>query len=426
MLLQSDPMEDILLIFDVISIVVVIVTVIVSARMAARYKTNTLIFFFLTWLIFIIYAAGEVLEYMLLSPLYLKINNSFILSTFFITWMLFLDFVMLDRISWQKMCIAGAVTAFLVTFMWIPKPSVFKIEIIENASGIQEMAITKGEDLFYMVTNLVLVILLLFYFYWTTLTFIKSPKQMKKSTVILFMSGFLGILATILVFLGDFLAITSIAPDLKAILQAIASLCQVFSLLIATIIIYKNPKITHLLPYKVQYLIVTDKAGTPFYDHRWVNPIDDPSIPEDEKQRRLIKKENEKILFAGLLTALDTITKNTMKSGDIREIQLRNGVFLMNTWLYTINVGLLASKTSKGLRESLDQFTAKFEDVFSSVLRDENGNPTRVPKNLTIFEEADDLVSQAFPNIPYYDEKEEIQINVADDITKEALKNFQN
>lgn len=238
------------------------------------------------------------------------------------------------------------------------------------------------------------------FFWWSLKSFKQAPGEMRRPAMLLFISGILGLVLCVLTILN------SIMPGLSYEFgfDMIGGLMQFASIIILIAVIWKWPKIMHLLPYKVFYLIVTDKSGTPFFDHWWVRRSDGKDLGEEEQARILNEREDKKILFAGLLTALDTITKNTMKRGDIRELQLRDGVFLMNTWLHTINVGLLASKYVRSIRDSLDTFTAKFEDVFSPILRDENGNPIKAPKDISLFKDADDLVEQSFSNVPYFDE----------------------
>ncbi|MBD3185977.1 hypothetical protein GF325_04030 [Candidatus Bathyarchaeota archaeon] len=384
--------EDILIdiIGSMVGGILFIVVTIIALRMVFQKRTKALLFFSLTWLFMAVYFIVESISVLTGNPITYKINYSVFLPLALVLWLVFLDYTQNDEIGWKKMSIAAGMFLSLIIFMWHPESDV----VFNDAAypNYWQWSPSILADWYYVLSNGCILILCTSVFLWTLVTFLKAPKTMRNQTTALFVAGILMLAAAILIFL-DVLMIVFIF--------------LLSSTFISTIVITKNPKITHILPYTCYRLIITSKGGTPYFQHNWS------------------EHEINTILLSGLFSAIGSMAKATLEElnvGTIKEVRLQNGVFLTETQYSPVNVGLLASKASVELKNSLAKFAKAFLDKYYTLLYNEDGFPVDIKKDPTeVFLKADmlELIEEHFSNIPSY-----IKSGISTDklLEKEAMR----
>ena len=146
---------------------------------------------------------------------------------------------------------------------------------------------------------------------------------------------------------------------------------------ILVIVLVRNPGLLYILPYRVHRLtVIHRKIGISIYDHQFSSS----DIDED--------------LLAGLLNALEQMSVEVLKHGELEEIKLTQGILIF-VKSEKITVGLITSKSSTHLRDSLNKFAMAFEARFNQLL--DMGAP-----DLNEFNSAIELIDFYFGNIPSY------------------------
>ena len=157
------------------------------------------------------------------------------------------------------------------------------------------------------------------------------------------------------------------------VLFADISLC--IGMIITIYIMIKDPKILYILPFKAYSIVVVHStAGFPLFYHNWSEPF----INQD--------------LFTCVLSATERMTTEVLMKGRINSINLEQGVLILEKRTNII-VGLLASKTSKFLKDCLIDFSEQFENRFEAKL-------TEAPNELHSFDSAMELIDKTFAYIP--------------------------
>nr|MDO8086467.1 hypothetical protein [Candidatus Sigynarchaeum springense] len=142
-----------------------------------------------------------------------------------------------------------------------------------------------------------------------------------------------------------------------------------------TIAFARQPKLAYVLPFKAYRLTVFDTTGgTPVYNHNW-----QPS-----------REQVDETLFSGMLQGVGAILNESLNQGNVREILLDKGtMILQRSQAKNIAFVLVASKTSRTLRDGLQLFAERFYARFKGDLVD--------PINKAAFEPASALVAECFP-----------------------------
>ncbi|MEJ2250000.1 MAG: hypothetical protein P8Y97_10110 [Candidatus Lokiarchaeota archaeon] len=153
------------------------------------------------------------------------------------------------------------------------------------------------------------------------------------------------------------------------------NLSSAVSLIIVFVTIRNNTKLLYVLPYVVYRIIVRDQKGNPLYDHDW----SDLNISET--------------IFTGFLNAIETMSEEVINVGGILDINLNKGILIINRSKY-ITVGLVASKSSKLLRDCVVNFSHDFESKFKRLLKKDI-------IDMKAYYSAYDLINKYFSNIPY-------------------------
>jgi hypothetical protein len=148
---------------------------------------------------------------------------------------------------------------------------------------------------------------------------------------------------------------------------------------ITIIVIRKEPKIIHVLPFKAYRLVVFEtKGGIGLFSHDWADI-----------------KEVEKGFFSMMFQAVGSVLNEILNKGNVRDIHLDEAVLLVqHDKNYPIASVLITSKSSKSLRDSLknfhDQFISQFSTHFDAF------------HNLNKFRDAQKIVKQVFGYVPFY------------------------
>jgi hypothetical protein len=368
----------------------------IGFSLAIKKGGRVLWFFSLSWLFDALYLIVDSFALIFQNVIYFKLAFSVFVSLQFMFFMAFLEYAQNDQLGWKKMGVGVAVAVALILWMWHPADQV-ELVVTQSSSGpIFDYYITY-KIFFTALSDGYLLILSIFYFYWTTVTFRAVPQSMKKHGSGLLVAGVLFFLSGALLVMSDFglgepnaFGTTTGSVAFATISGLLIYLALIVAAVISVFVIYKAPTIIHLLPYKAYRLIITSKNGTPYMEHVWS------------------QHEVNSVLLAGLFSALGSMAKATLtelNTGSITEIRLQNAVFLTETQFSPVNIGLLASKSSKDLRENLGKFAESFVKKYYNILYDKDGFPVELRQDpADVFKDADmnPLVQEYFANIPSF------------------------
>ncbi len=237
--------------------------------------------------------------------------------------------------------------------------------------GLQPEAIQMDKDIqiygwygsFRILVNLFYFIIPLYLLYWGYRTWRNSPFTLKKDTLIFFIGLIILSMGVIL-----FMFLVLINPLL--IIAVNISILIGFSII--SFIIAREPKILHILPFQIFRIIVKNRDGQPIYDYNW----SDYDISE--------------IIFTEFLNAIQMISEEIMNIGGVLDIKLEEGILHLNDSKY-ITVGIVTSRSSKSLRESLIDFTDEFENKYERLLK-------KTCIDMNEYKSAYVLIKKHFPN----------------------------
>ena len=248
-----------------------------------------------------------------------------------------------------------------VLFLYIGiQPGAVEIETQAGYIGVRWMGL-------FSTLGMTLAGITLFYlFYWGIKTWINAPFLIKKEASIFFF-GILFVFPCgfIFYFLYSFDPIYIIFSDLSIV---IGGIIVIFSVL-------KEPKLLYILPFTIHRIVVKDRIGDPLYDHDW----SETNISET--------------IFTGFLNAVQLMSEEVMHIGGLLDINLEDGILILKE-SKNITVGLVASKTSKLLRDSVIKFTDDFETKFERELKNS-------VKDMAQYDGAFELIEKYFSNFPY-------------------------
>jgi len=219
---------------------------------------------------------------------------------------------------------------------------------------------------FGFVCDLSTLVFMLLTFYWGFQTYINAPFLIKREAFIFLIGA--NIFAPISVISYLLLSLNPVFVLISNILFIVSLSCMIY-------VIIKEPKVLYILPFNVHRLLVKDKGGFPLFDHDW-----------SESQ------VNETI-FTGFINAVQLMSEEVMNIGGLLDINLREGILILHESQY-ISVGLVASKSSKLLRDSLVNFSKDFEMKFKRQLKKKSNS-------LSNYEDAIELIEKHFSNFPY-------------------------
>ncbi|HMF33227.1 MAG TPA: hypothetical protein VKK79_17510 [Candidatus Lokiarchaeia archaeon] len=139
-------------------------------------------------------------------------------------------------------------------------------------------------------------------------------------------------------------------------------------------------ELAFVLPFKVSHLtVLSTKSGVPLFTHAWTK--DEDRINDT--------------LFSGMLQGISGILNEAVHKGNVRQIELDQGVLLVQrSDQYPVACVLVANKSTRLLRQSLDSFArrffAEFAPFFAEISIVANFNP------------AEQIIAETMPFIPDY------------------------
>jgi hypothetical protein len=152
--------------------------------------------------------------------------------------------------------------------------------------------------------------------------------------------------------------------------------------LFTIIVIWKEPKIIYILPFKAYRLLVVEtNAGIGLFKHDWAE----------------LRAVDENV-FTMVLQAVGSILGEVLKKGEIREIKMDRAVLLIqHNKNYPVASVLVTSKSTKSLRYGLKKFNNHFIESFQSNF----GGLYEVSR----FKKAKAFIEEYFDFVPQYLEK---------------------
>ena len=178
-------------------------------------------------------------------------------------------------------------------------------------------------------------------FYWGLKTWLNAPLFIKKEAHIFFIGIIMvaPISLCVLIFYywdPNFILYSDITLSLGVFIVCIA--------------IFREPKILYILPFNVYRIFVKDRDGYSLFDHDWS------------------ESEISEPIFIGFINAVQLMSEEVMNMGGLLSIDLTEGILILKESQY-ITVGLVSSKSSKLLRDSLIGFSKDFEEKFQTKLK---------------------------------------------------------
>ncbi len=175
--------------------------------------------------------------------------------------------------------------------------------------------------------------------YYLFKIYISAPSKLQKYTFISFLGGIIfGIITPLLLI---------ISRQTSALFLLSSSIGL---LIIISAVFIKNPKLAFILPFKVMRLsIFNSEGGTLLFSHNW------------ESGKKIIDDDLLSAMFQGIITIL----RESLGKGDLREISLEDAIVIAHkSTKFPLIYILIATSTSKSLRNGLDTFVERFETKF--------------------------------------------------------------
>jgi hypothetical protein len=226
---------------------------------------------------------------------------------------------------------------------------------IEFQSGYLRVA---WGGLFGILGMLLSGIAMFYLFYWGIKTWVNAPFLIKKEALLFF----LGIL-TIFPFGFLFYILYVFEP----FFILICDISIAIGSLIISLVVIREPKLLYILPFTIYRIVVKNKDGVPIYYHDWSESTLNETI------------------FTGFLNAVQLMSEEVMNIGGLLDINLEEGILILKE-SKSITVGLVSSKSSKLLRDSVVKFTADFEEKFGRELKKSITNPSQFEATFELIE----------------------------------------
>lgn len=247
----------------------------------------------------------------------------------------------------------------LISFLaWVPDSI-----IIEYEAGYLNV---NWHGIFLIIADLYLVLPLLVIFYWGIKTWLNSPFLIKKEANILLIGVFFGCPITLLTYFFYYI---------NPIFILISDVIGAIGVLIFCIAVIREPKLLYILPFTLYRIVVKDRKGYPLFDHDW----SESNISEE--------------MFTGFINAVQLMSEEVMNIGGLLDINLQKGILILHD-SELITVGLVSSKFSQLLKDSIINFTSDFEQMFKKQLIESCNEPEK-------YETAYLLIDKHFSNFPF-------------------------
>ncbi|MHA1192083.1 MAG: hypothetical protein ACTSP9_07275 [Promethearchaeota archaeon] len=238
---------------------------------------------------------------------------------------------------------------------------------VVNIVHTNDYVTIRWQGLFSLIGDGLVLYLVGYIFYWGIKTWLNAPFLIKKEATLLF-SG--------IIIFSPITSIFYILIYVNGLMLIIADVCLIIGLVIFIIATEREPKLLYILPFKIHRIIVKDHQGFPLFDHDWSE-----------------SKITEKI-FAGFINAVQLMSEEVMNIGGLLDINLKKGILIVHE-SDNLTVGLVSSKSSKLLRDSVVKFTRDFESKFKTQLENSIHDKEK-------YETAGELIEKYFSNFPFH------------------------
>ncbi len=216
-----------------------------------------------------------------------------------------------------------------------------------------------------LIDSVLSIFTVVFLMSWGIRTWLNTPLLIKQDAM-LFLLGF--------IIVGPIYASFYVFSILGIIYVAFADILFSIGVLIFNIAIIKEPKLLYIFPFTVHRIAVKDRNGHPLFDHDWSESFVDENI------------------FTGFLNAVQLMSEEVMDIGGILDINLEQGILILKE-SERITVGLVTTKSSRLLRDSVVNFTTDFEEKFDRELKSSIGD-------MSSYDSAYELIEKHFSNFP--------------------------
>ncbi|MBY8990045.1 MAG: hypothetical protein KGD58_04750 [Candidatus Lokiarchaeota archaeon] len=344
-------------ILDFIFSFIILITAFVSFIAPKTKKITSLFYFRLVFLAFSVFFVFDGLSILFISPFFSRISGIILLP---LTLLVIISINYTFREDYYSLgLIIFCGLGVLLVYVGLQPDSVG----VSTYLGYPRI---DWRGLFNILGILFSGVVSFYLLYWGTKTYLKAPFLIKKDATILF----LGILfASVLGMLFYFLYV------FEPVYILFSNLSIIIGLVVFTIAIIREPKLLYILPFTVFRIVVKDREGRPLFDHDW----SESNISER--------------IFTGFLNAVQLMSEEVMHIGGLLDINLEEGILILKESDKT-TVGLVASKSSKLLRDSVVSFTTAFEKKFDRELK-------ASVSDMSAYEPAYELIEKYFSNFPY-------------------------
>ena len=345
-----------------ILLISVIPCLVASALMLQEYRKSynrhsLLLFggFFLLSLCLVV----EAIAYLLLEPkLILLVGYMYIVLGILL--IIIVDTINNEQLDIRKVTLFAILSTMLVIASFDP------VAVIPMTWSSGNASLMKSSYFRYVYLALTSFIGLMLVYYTHKINH-AAPMSLKKYSRINFAGGLIMGIAPAIVY-G--LNLTLILPGMIALFFGIGTLFMSYAF-------YNRPALGFVLPFRaLKLLVVNADSGICLFEYTW-----DTSIKWNTS------------LFTGLFHGITSLTQETLQQGKLKEINLENGVMLVenpkNSPIYSI---LISTRSSRYLRRSLESFTGRFIKRYPEAER-------RI-QNLQTFKTATDLLMDSFPYVP--------------------------
>jgi len=328
----------------------------------AKKRKNRLVYLFsANWLFQSFFWALDAASHLFYSPLLMAlaiIPQIIGVPCLFI----FIDLIKKERVSSVKITIVLLIEIIMLYLYIMPGGM-----LIIPGYGVHNVGALR------MVQIIFLFYYVITYFSWSFLTWKRAPSELKQLVnFLLFGSILFSFVTATLYFLGTFIKIFN---SLGFITHSLGALFTI-------IVIWKEPKIIYILPFKAYRLLVIEtNAGIGLFKHDWAK----------------LKAIDENV-FTMVLQAVGSILDELLKKGEVREIKMDRAILLIqHNKNFPVASVLVTTKSSKSLRYGLKKFNSEFIDKFKAHF----GGLHEVSR----FKKARALVEEYFDFVPNYLEK---------------------
>ncbi len=209
--------------------------------------------------------------------------------------------------------------------------------------------------------------------YFAVKIYYNAPSGIRRKAMMLVTGSIIG---------GPLMAISEIVNTYSGdfFIPTPATILVPLGLLLVTRAFAQRPELAFVLPFKVSSLtVLSTESGVPLFTHTWV------------KEEKTI----DAALFSGMLQGISGILNEAVHKGNLRQIELDQGVLLVRrSDQYPAACVLVANKSTLLLRQSLDAFARRFFAEFGSTFAREYKHAN--------FEKASQIIAETMPFIPDY------------------------